>query len=123
MERFTKELVRRIENRIKYNEKYLKTFPKARMSFTYKLQISTYKNVIDIINQLAKDYNNGWISYKEKKPEKDGQYIVAVKNLTGHWIMKKNVFVCDYQYGEFVFQGWEDNEVIYWQPLPDAPED
>ena len=37
--------------------------------------------------------------------------------------MKKNVFVCDYQYGEFVFQGWEDNEVIYWQPLPDAPKE
>ncbi len=62
--------------------------------------------------------NGGWIPCSEGLPEESGKYLVTVENLTGYWIMENNVFVCDYQYNEFIFQGWEDNKIIAWQPLP-----
>lgn len=62
---------------------------------------------------------NRWIPCNERLPDKEGKYLVTVKNLTGYWIMENNVFVCDYQYDDFIFQGWEDNKVIAWQPLPE----
>lgn len=73
--------------------------------------------------QYEKGYEDGlnadkWILCSERLPEQSGKYIVTVKNLTGYWILENNVFVCDYQYDEFIFQGWEDNKVIAWQPLP-----
>lgn len=77
-----------------------------------------YSKSIKIINELAEEYNNGWISVKDKLPTETGKYLVTVKNLTGYWILKNNVFVCDYQFDDFIFQGWEDNKVIAWQPLP-----
>lgn len=73
---------------------------------------------IEIINELAEEYKGGWISVKDKLPTETGKYLVTVKNLTGYWILKNNVFVCDYQFDDFIFQGWEDNKVIAWQPLP-----
>lgn len=69
-------------------------------------------------DSLTEEYNNGWIPCSERLPEEDGKYIVTVKNLTGRWIMKNNVFVCNYWDDDFHFQGWDDNEVIAWQPLP-----
>jgi hypothetical protein len=90
-------------------------------------EFNAYKKCIEIVNQLAEESkgkdtnapsNNGWIPCSERLPEDKGTYLVTVKNLTGYWIMESNVFVCDYQYDEFIFQGWEDNKVIAWQPLP-----
>ena len=75
-----------------------------------------YNNAVNVnMSQLK---NNGWIPCSERLPEEDGKYIVTVKNLTGRWIMKNNVFVCNYWDDDFHFQGWDDNEVIAWQPLP-----
>ena len=78
----------------------------------------SFEAIVENINELAEEYNNGWISVKDKLPTETGKYLVTVKKLTGYWILKNNVFVCDYQFDDFIFQGWEDNKVIAWQPLP-----
>lgn len=60
-----------------------------------------------------------WIPCSERLPTESGKYLVTVKNLTRFWILKEPVFVCNYEFNEFMFQGWEDNEVIAWMPLPE----
>jgi hypothetical protein len=80
-------------------------------------------SAIRIVNQLAEEYKvsempTGWISVSERLPSGSGKYLVTAKNITGWWILDNNVFVCDYAYDTFIFQGWEDNEVIAWMPLP-----
>ena len=77
-----------------------------------------YDRAIEIVNELAEEYNNGWIPCEKELPKKDGTYLVTVKNLTGYYIMEENVFACSYWQNEFIFRGWEDNAVIAWMPLP-----
>ena len=60
-----------------------------------------------------------WILCSERLPDKAGKYIVSVKNMAGFWILDNPVFVCDYEFDTFIFQGWEDNDVIAWMPLPE----
>ena len=74
----------------------------------------------EIVQEVAKEYGNGWIPVETAMPTEDGKYMVTVKNLTGFWTLDDNVFECDYAFGTFIFQGWEDNKVIAWKPK-DAP--
>lgn len=83
------------------------------------------EHIVDLCNQICnkvdsiiKKDNNGWIPCSEKLPSEKGKYLVTVKNLTGFWILEEPVFVCDYEFDTFIFQGWEDNDVIAWKPLP-----
>ena len=113
MKGFVKKLIGKLENRIKYNELCQKKFPNAKMSFTYKVQINAYKNVIEIVNQLAEEYNNGWIPCSERLPEKDMWCLATFESgnvdkiqylVTNNW-------------------GWngevENNRVVAWKPLPE----
>jgi len=64
-----------------------------------------------------------WRDAKTDPPKEDGEYIVHVRNLSGYWQMKSPVFVAEYFKGDWIFQGWEDNEVTHWQPLPELPKE
>lgn len=120
MKEFVNKLIGRLEE--KENEAVLKapnTSEIANVEYQkWMMKSYGFKESIEIVNELAEEHNGSWISCSERLPEEDGKYIVTVKNLTGRWIMKNNVFVCNYWDDDFHFQGWEDNEVIAWQPLP-----
>ena len=82
-----------------------------------------FDNIEAIVNELAEEFKvsempTGWIPCSERLPSESGKYLVTAKNITGWWILENNVFVCDYAYDTFIFQGWEDNEVIAWCELP-----
>ena len=62
-----------------------------------------------------------WIDAKINPPKEDGEYIVFAKNLTGYWKLDKPVFTCNYCLGEWIFQGWEDNRITHWMPMPKPP--
>ena len=64
-----------------------------------------------------------WIDVNERLPKKDGRYIVHIKNLTGYMPLEQRVFVAEFIFNDFVFKGWEDNEVTHWMPLPEPPEE
>ena len=64
-----------------------------------------------------------WISVKERLPERDGMYIVHTRNLTAWKPLKHNVFIAEYCFNDFVFRGWEDNNVTHWMPLPEPPKE
>lgn len=65
---------------------------------------------------------DGWISVKERLPEKNEKVMIYVKNCFGHYYIdiarlegkKKDIFRnLDVNYGL--------EEVAYWQPLPEPP--
>ena len=64
-----------------------------------------------------------WRNAETNPPKKDGEYIVHVKNLTGYLILDKPVFVARYVMDEWLFKGWEDNNVTHWMPLPKPPKE
>lgn len=62
-----------------------------------------------------------WINAKENPPKKDGKYIVCVKNLTGYRPLREEVFIATFMGGEWIFNGWEDNDVTHWMNKPKKP--
>lgn len=63
-----------------------------------------------------------WIPVSVKLPDKDGNYIVTIKNLTGHNVSEREVFETFYIDCDgcgWVIAGWNDNEVVAWKPLPE----
>lgn len=62
---------------------------------------------------------DAWIPVSDGLPEEYGIYLVTLKNLTGYKLLDRNVISCSYAYGDWHFDGWEDNSVIAWKPLPD----
>ena len=62
-----------------------------------------------------------WISIKEKLPKEQGRYIVSVVNLTGRKLLSDNIFIANFMFDEWLFEGWEDNVVTYWMELPKNP--
>ena len=72
----------------------------------------------EIVQEVAKEYDNGWIPVESELPKEHGKYIVTVKNLTGRDILPEPVFECAYIYGQFVFDGSYDNRVTAWRKKP-----
>ena len=62
-----------------------------------------------------------WISVKDRLPKKDGRYIVHTENITGFKPLENNVFIAEFIFNDFVFKGWESNNVTHWQPIPKPP--
>lgn len=83
------------------------------------MRVAIPKNkAISIVNQLAEEYNNGWIPCSESVPKERNRYLVTYESgnigimeyiTEKDWITKRE-------------WGWNgmcgDNRVIAWQPLP-----
>ena len=76
-------------------------------------------SAIEIVNQLAEEYNNGWIPCSERLPENISTVLVQVEefesptigwygNIDGWRLLEKD------------FDELNDFTVIAWQPLPPA---
>ena len=62
-----------------------------------------------------------WISVEERLPIEKGKYIVCVRNLTGYRPLEEEVLVAHFGWGDWDFDGWEDNRVTHWMPFPKKP--
>ena len=74
---------------------------------------------VEIIHQIAEEYNNGWIACSEKLPEDDSICIVTVE-------YPNNETVVDYGWFDrksvcwFVgMQEFRTSNILAWQPLPE----
>ena len=72
----------------------------------------------DIVKEVAKEYNGGWIACSERLPEPIRPVLVTLKN----WMNDK----CFVRVGRFHTDHWKTDEgivensvVIAWQPLPE----
>ena len=81
--------------------------------YTADEEYEAYQGAIDALEQTT------WIPCSERLPEKDGQYLVTVKNLTGYEQLCNDVFECEFFGKDWIFKGWKDNRVIAWMPLPE----
>ena len=98
-------------------------------------EFNTYKKCIEIVQEVAEEYNGGWIPCSERLPEESGYYLVTYHDWSdGNFLPKYDdtyVRRLHYQINEH-FVGWNypknvddraendcHKEVIAWQPLPE----
>lgn len=102
MKEFVEKLISRLEEEV--------TATKTKCPVNVEFDIGIYK-AIEIVNQLAEEYNNGWIPCSEKLPEEGKAVLTCDKD---GWISvrinmkyngKKNDFECGYYEA--------------WMPLPE----
>lgn len=98
-------------------------------------EFNAYKKCIEIVKEVAEEYNGGWIPCSERLPEESGYYLVTYHDWSdGNFLPKYDdtyVRRLHYQISEH-FVGWNypknvddraendcHKEVIAWQPLPE----
>lgn len=114
MENFIKELIQKI------SEDSFEDFENYYVNNGDRLV--ELNDVLYAIEELKKNYNNGWISCKKRLPNKeeynknDGRFIVTDGNrrYQGLFDIYNNKFI----YDTTMFRTAEDKCVIAWQPLP-----
>lgn len=77
------------------------------------------KEAVEVVRDLCirkEPTVGGWISVKDRLPEKEGQYLC--------WVHINKVHFC-YQI-HLWYSGtwrWANNNVLYWMPLPEPPKE
>ena len=79
-------------------------------------EVVDYEDTIEIINQLAEEYNNGWIPCSERLPERDMWCLATFES--GGIDKIQYLFLQRWWNGEM-----GGNRVVAWQPLPDRYEE
>ena len=90
--------------------------------------METYRNIMDAIeNAPTITQPNEWVNVEERLPE-EGESVLCIVNGKP----RKNITLCEaYQLGVWYkedgwlideYPEWRDVEVLWWMPLPDAPE-
>ena len=82
-------------------------------------RVDTIKEMLEIVQEVAEEYNGGWIACSEKFPELRQSVLVTVKytgfmGMHGYWIKTGHM--------EAENDWWGDcagGEVIAWQPIPE----
>ena len=71
-------------------------------------------SAIEIVNKLAEEYNNGWISCSERLPEIKGEYLITLRDgevTTAIYYKSENIWVD-------TIEEYYEYPCIAWQPLP-----
>ena len=104
MKEFIEKLIGRLEE-----------YPHGKYEDEYGKGFSNGINVaIEEVNELAEEYNGGWIPCSERLPEEDVEVLVCIKDCEGNHYY-------DLTYFHIVWQteiGGMYSSVIAWQPLP-----
>ena len=77
-------------------------------------------DVIEIVKEAAEEYNGGWISVKDRLPDKAGSYLVIGKSggaTVTRWYMTSEF------YPEGHFGGNSADYIRYWMPRPEQPKE
>ena len=83
-----------------------------------------FNNAIDkakeIVQEVAEEHNGGWISVKDRLPDKAGSYLVIGKSggaTVTRWYMPSEF------YPEGHFGGNSTDYIRYWMPRPEPPKE
>ncbi len=93
-----------------------------------KVTDANAQDLYAIRRKIAKEPGIGWVSVKDRPPEKSGWYLVSLVNTrTGHrWEVP---VPADYSHGkwDYAYLGvgryLDDTTVTHWMPLPTLPEE
>ena len=122
MKEFIEKLIGRLEEKFKYNSEQAEIWRSGSDKDSYSRgqkdlymdRSNTYGEVMRMVNQLAEEYNNGWIACSERLPEDDMDVLVKydVERYGIAWYQKNF--------------GWDSEDiqnsiyrlnVIAWQPI------
>lgn len=122
MNEFIKKMIERLEyRRGYYNAQYESFANRGNMKREAEIRFEECDKVLEIVNQLAEEYNNGWIPCeRELPPQPKENPIFEYKPLELYLVTDKDV---DYPLrafwnGKCFTDGWFKLEVSAWQPLP-----
>lgn len=86
--------------------------------------IKSYKDAIEIVNQVAEEYNDGWIPFEEEEPPHSDEHLLVQCNGRHKNIVFSNAFeLASYTEEGWYFPAypdWDNAEVIAWRELPPA---
>ena len=77
-------------------------------------------DIIEIVQEVAEEYNNGWIPCGERLPEKNGMYLCTQNSYD--LATNKNIIRVSTELVEFYNGKWRRAKnlvVTHWQPLPE----
>ena len=79
-------------------------------------RVDTIKEMLEIVQEVAEEYNGGWIPCSERLPEECTEVLVSVKEIDGSFYTRTS-WVQD---GVWVIKKTPlQPTVIAWQPLPE----
>ena len=124
-EAFEKILERLDEELRKSEERYYRYLDDSNLPCMFdksdieEKRVDTIKEMLEIVQEVAEEYNGGWIACSEKLPELRQSVLVTVKytgfmGMHGYWIKTGHM--------EAENDWWGDcagDEVIAWKPLPE----
>lgn len=82
--------------------------------------IFAYNETINIVNELAEEYNNGWIPCSERLPDVSGDYLTYVyydDYENKYYSIEVDEIDCD---GRVKVWNRNSGKIVAWQPLPAA---
>lgn len=121
MKEFVKRLIGRLEEEVEYQDEKANeagVFDTVSESHTRISMRNCYEHAIKIVNQLAEEYNNGWIPCSERLPEKYGEYLCC--DTYGNFVLgfpsesdtSDTGFIVETEH-EYCY------DIIAWMPLPE----
>ena len=79
-------------------------------------QLIAYDNSIKIVQEVAEEYNGGWIACSERLPDVEADVLLSLRSIDIHTGFRSNTEGYFYVDGE----GYVEFEnVLAWQPLPE----
>ena len=114
-----RERLQEKKNRVYQNFEYLLDEGKEKLEMLSEVEVQTYFDAIDIINQVEAEYNNGWISVESELPEPYKKVLVLEEN--------GEIHLCRYhnESTRFYYDGsdWDIKLgcVTHWRELPQPP--
>lgn len=124
MKEFIEKLIGRLEEEVEYQGKKADesdVFEEVSVSHTRISMRKCYEHAIEIINELAEKYNNGWIPCSERLPETNESVLCWAKSTArggdvcfvgschnGFWFLQSSADTHSFP-GQYV--------IVAWQPI------
>ena len=83
-------------------------------------QLIAYDNSIKIVQEVAEEYNGGWIACSDRLPEKNGMYRCTQNSYD--LATNKKIIRVSTELVEFYDGKWRRSKnlvITHWQPLPE----
>ena len=127
LERLDEELRKSEERYYRYSEeRYYRYLDDSNLPCMFdksdieEKRVDTIKEMLEIVQEVAEEYNGGWISVKDRLPDKAGSYLVIGKSggaTVTRWYMPSEY------YPEGHFGGNSTDYIRYWMPRPEPPKE
>ena len=127
MKKVFEKIIEKLEERTsflsdctKYGNKDAKQQEKSYSTMMLYEVADLVEDLKEIVQEVAEEYNDGWISVKDRLPDKACSYLVVGKSggaTVTRWYMPSEF------YPEGHFGGNSADYIRYWMPRPEPPKE